>query len=407
MVGLMQKTDRPLRIDIVVHGRFHAFHLARALLARGHDVRLLTNYPKQIVARFGIPPQRVMSCLWHGLATRLYYRLRKKLGLPDWEPWFHRKFGSWASSRVRRDGDALYLFSGIAEETLRALDKGFNGIKLVVRASAHIRTQRALLAEEESRCGVSVDKPSDWIVAREEREYALADHIVVLSNFARDTFLEHGFPGDKILLLLSGVDASRFAPGNGVLEARIDRVRGGMPLRVLMVSTFSPRKGALDLLEIARALQGRMQFRFVGDVSEESVFLYRRAQGLIEFVPRLPEFELPQHYAWGDVFCFPTVEDGYPAVLAQALSAGLPVLTTPNCSAPDIVRDDANGWILPIRSPDKFIARLEWCDGNRDTLSEMIENMNQVSLARDWSKVAEHFERLIRAALEKRDMSVG
>jgi hypothetical protein len=37
----------------------------------------------------------------------------------------------------------------------------------------------------------------------------------------------------------------------------------------------------------------------------------------------------------------------------------------------------------------------------------MIENMNQVSLARDWSKVAEHFERLIRAALEKRDMSVG
>lgn len=395
----MPATERPLRIDIVVHGRFHAFHLARALLAKGHDVRLLTNYPKRIVARFGISPQRVKSCPWHGLATRIYYPLQKKLGLPDWEPWLHRTFGKWAAKRARRDGDALYLFSGVAEETLLALGNVYRGIKLVVRASAHIQTQLDLLIEEETRCGVPVDKPSDWNVARETREYALADKIVVLSSFARDSFLARGFPPEKVLLLLSGVDASRFAPGEGVLEARIKRVRAGEPLRVLMVGTFSPRKGILDLIEIAKAMQGRMQFRFVGDVPGESVSLCTQAEGLIEFVPRLPEFELPQHYAWGDVFCFPTIEDGYPAVLAQALTAGLPVLTTPNCSAPDIVRDNVNGWILPIRSPARFIAQLEWCDRNRDTLSKMIENMSQISLARDWSQVAAHFEKLARDAL--------
>jgi glycosyltransferase involved in cell wall biosynthesis len=395
-------TDRPLRIDIAVHGRFHAFHLARALLARGHDIQLLTNYPKQIVARFGIAPQRVQGYLWHGLLTRLYYRLSKKLGLPDWEPRLHSKFGRWAEKRIRRDGDALYIFSGVAEETFRALGNEYSGVKMLVRGSAHIRTQRDLLADEEARCGLPVDKPSDWIVSREEREYALADKVVVLSSFARDSFLAQGFSADKVLLLLSGVDASRFKPQSGVLETRINRVKSGEPLRILMVGTFSPRKGALDLIRIAQSMNGRMQFRFVGDVPDESVALFRQAQGFVEFIQRLPEFELPQHYAWGDIFCFPTIEDGYPAVLAQALTACLPVLTTPNCSAPDIVRNDVNGWILPIRSPDSFISRLDWCDKNRDTLVKAIEAMSHVSLTRDWSEVAAHFEVLVRTTLGNR-----
>jgi len=398
---MMQETDRPLRVDIVVHGRFHAFHLARALLARGHDVRLLTNYPKQIVVRFGIPPQRVRSCLWHGLATRLYYRLRDKLGLPDWEPWLHRKFGQWAAKRVRRDGDVSYAFSGIAEELFRALGKDYPGIKLVVRGSAHIRTQRDLLADEERRCGIPVDKPTDWNVHREEREYSLADRVVVLSSFARNSFLEQGFEVEKILLLLSGVDSSRFSPGASLELDRICRIRAGEPLHVLMVGTFSPQKGAFDLIEVARSLHARMRFRFVGSVPSECASLHQKARGLIDFVPRLPEFELPQQYAWGDVFCFPTIQDGYPAVLAQALTSRLPVLTTPNCSAPDIVRDGANGWILPIRSPSCFVERLEWCDRNREALASMVENMNQVSLAQDWSQVAEHFELLVKPLLGK------
>lgn len=398
----MPLADPPLRIDIAVHGRFHAFHLARALLARGHDVQLLTNYPKQIVARFGIPPQCMKSNLWHGLLTRLYYRLVRKFRLPDWEPSLHRTFGRWAAKRVRRDGDAVYVFSGVAEETLSVLNKDCPGLRMVVRGSAHIRTQHELLADEESRCGMRVDKPSDWIVAREEREYALADHVVVLSSFAQDSFLAQGFPADKIFLLLSGVDASRFKPLPGVLKARIVRLKSGEPLRILIVGTFSPRKGALDLIRIAQSMHGRMLFRFVGDVPDESAALHREAQGFVEFIPRMPEFELPHQYAWADIFCFPTIEDGYPAVLAQALTACLPVLTTPNCSAPDIVRDDENGWILPIRSPDSFISRLDWCDKNRDSVSRMIEGMVHISLTRDWSAVAEHFELLVRTALAKR-----
>lgn len=53
-----------------------------------------------------------------------------------------------------------------------------------------------------------------------------------------------------------------------------------------------------------------------------------QAEGLIEFSGFQPQAELPQWYAQGDVFFFPTLEDGFPVVLAQALSGGLPLLTT-------------------------------------------------------------------------------
>ncbi|WP_242046550.1 hypothetical protein [Cylindrospermum sp. FACHB-282] len=43
-----------LKIAVVVHGRFHAFDLARELIEQGNEVTLFTNYPKKIVEKFGI-----------------------------------------------------------------------------------------------------------------------------------------------------------------------------------------------------------------------------------------------------------------------------------------------------------------------------------------------------------------
>lgn len=53
--GEPKRTRQALKIDIVVHGRFHAFRLANGLRLLGHDVLVHTNYPKMIAARFGLP----------------------------------------------------------------------------------------------------------------------------------------------------------------------------------------------------------------------------------------------------------------------------------------------------------------------------------------------------------------
>ena len=386
-------TDK-LKIDVVVHGRFHAFHLARALLARGHDVRLLTNYPAWAVERFGIAKANVRSCTLHGLASRLHDRTLGRLNVATGQPSLHKAFGRWAAGAIRPDADLVYIFSGIAEEALRGLRSAVPRSKLwLVRGSSHIRTQYTLLHEEEIRVGTPIDKPSAWSMAREEREYAMASHIVTLSKFSHATFRARPALADKAVLLVSAVDASRFRPDPTIAAERCRRIRQGGPLRVLNVGAFSYRKGAHDLAEAAARLAGRMQFRFVGDLPGETSALQRRVAGVIDLQPRVPEFELVQHYAWADIFVFPTIEDGFPAVVAQAQASGLVVITTPNGSGPDLITEAATGWILPIRNSALLIEKLQFCDDNRGTLADMTAQTYDSYAPRDWAAMAQELER--------------
>ena len=385
-----------LRIAIAVHGRFHAFDLARELLRRGHDVTLLTNYPRFAVARFGVPPERVRSLVLHGVIGRAFWRVGERYRWLYPEALLHRWFGRWVAAQVRWERwDVVVCWSGIGEEAFRALE-GTGTLRICQRGSAHIRTQARLLEEEERRTGVPQDRPSPWIIAREEREYALADVIWVPSSFVKQTFLEQGVPEERLVVTLLGVDTRVFRPSVEVIESRCQRLLAGEPLRVLYVGTFSYRKGMWDMAQVVGTLAPEgFQFRFVGPVAAECQPLVAKLSKVATFIPKQPQQELPRFYAWGDVFVLPTIEDGYQMILAQTAASGLPFLTTSHGAGPDLVRDGITGWVLPIRAPDVFIRRLRWCHNHRKELATMVRRIYNDFRPRDWADVAADFEHII------------
>jgi len=389
-----------MKIAIVVHGRFHAFDLARALVARGHDVTLFTNYPAWAAERFGFPKERVRSFWSHGVLSRANWWLHDKVRFPYFEAALHRMFGRWAAAELGRERwDVIHHWSGVAEEALCA-DRRAGALHLLMRGSSHIRTQRRLLEEEERRVGVSLDKPSPWMIAREEREYALADYIVVLSTFAYESFVAQGVPREKLRLLPLGANLEQFRPPPAVVEQRCRRIEAGEPLRVLYVGALSFQKGFWDLVAMVRRLDGQaFRFRFVGPRTREVEDVVGELSRRVELLPKRPQGRLPEVYAGGDVFVFPTIQDGYAVVLAQAAASALPILTTTNCSGPDLVREGENGWVLPIRSAEAFVERLRWCDAHRRELAAMVRRIYQEFQPRTWDEVAEDFETICMNAL--------
>jgi glycosyltransferase involved in cell wall biosynthesis len=381
-----------MKIAIAVHGRFHAFDLAREL-SRRNDVTVFTNYPKWAARRFDLARAQVRSFWAHGIALRAAWWLHENLSIPYPEALLHRLFGRWAAARIAKEQwEVVHSFSGVSEEILRATS-GRAALRMIVRGSAHIRTQARLLEEEELRTRTRMDRPSRWIVAREEREYALAQRIYVLSSFARDSFLEEGISGEKLSMVPHGSRLDHFRPSVDVVEARCSRVVSGQPLRVLFVGTLCFRKGMLDMASILRSPGSeRFQFRFVGPVSKEARSLVKSLHPLAEFVPKQPQHDLPSSYAWGDLFVFPTIEDGFAVVLAQASAAGLPILTTPNCCGPDLIHEGQTGWVLPIRSPQAFAERLHWCDSHREELAGIVRRIYYQFQPRTWADVAADFE---------------
>jgi glycosyltransferase involved in cell wall biosynthesis len=296
----------------------------------------------------------------------------------------------------------VYCFSGVAEEAFRTL-ASTSALRVLVRESSHIRTQDRLLCEEERRTGIRQERPCNWTMAREEREYALADVIRLLSTFTCGTFVDEGVCRSKLRVVVSGADLSKFRPTPDVVEARAQRIMRGEPLRVLNVGTFALRKGIWDTRAVIGELGDQVEFRFVGPVATEAAELAARVQALgATFSPKQPETALPLAYAWSDLFMLPTIEDGFQAVLAQAAASGVPILTTPNGAGSDLVRDGQNGWVLPARCPDAFARQLRWADGHRAEVAAMVRTTYAQYQPRDFATVAEDLERMFGEALAER-----
>lgn len=386
-----------MRVAIVVHGRWDAFDLARELDRRGIDVRLLTNYPRRVVSRFGVRPDLVRGFWPHGVLARAIGRIGSASVRARFEPLQHTLFGRWASATLRRERwDVVYCFSGVAEEAFTTAVRG-GARRVLVRESSHIRTQDRLLCEEERRTGIRQERPCAWTIAREEREYAAADVIRVLSSFTYDTFVDEGVQRSKLRLVLSGADLQKFRPSADVVDERVARIVRGDRLRVLNVGTFALRKGVWDTAAVIDQVADDFHFRFIGPVAADGAAIAARLQTRgAEFVSKQPEASLPAAYAWADVFMLPTIEDGFQAVLAQAAAAGVPILTTPNGAGIDLVRDGQNGWVLPIRRPEAFVRQLRWADAHRHELASMARTTYAQYQPRDFATVAADLEQVFR-----------
>ena len=382
-----------MRIAIVVHGRFHAFDLAKALIRRGHHVSLFTNYFNWEIKRFGVRGCSVHSFWLHRLLFGWSERIPFFGNLPGFEKLLCRTFGLWAAARLRKERwDLVHCWSGISEEILR--DQRIKaGVKLLMRGSSHIRAQENILREERTRTGLQVKVPSPWILAREEREYALADHIRVLSEFAYNTFIKQGVSPRKIVKIPSGAPIETFRPSPEIVEARLKRIRSPEPLRVLYVGSLSFQKGLWDLKSIFSNLDPKkFRMRIIGAVAPEAkIFLSKHALPA-EYLPHQFQERLPEFYAWGDLFLFPTLQDGYSQVLAQAYTSALIVLATTHCNAPELIQDGKTGWILPPRAAEVFLERLRWCDAHREELEAMVQRIYRGGLPRDWEQVSREIE---------------
>src|SRR5262249_18394235 len=178
-----------MKVAIAAHGRFVAFDCARELIRQGHDLTLFTNYPRAYVERWGIPRTSARTLIPHGAAVRLAQRRTPLSERPQVEAFLHQWFGRWTARALSTTTwDVVICMSGVGEETFR--HAAIEGVKVCARFSTHIRAQTRLLREEQLRVGQPVELPSQWMIDREEREYALADRILVPSTFVLDTFVE-------------------------------------------------------------------------------------------------------------------------------------------------------------------------------------------------------------------------
>jgi glycosyltransferase involved in cell wall biosynthesis len=83
-------------------------------------------------------------------------------------------------------------------------------------------------------------------------------------------------------------------------------------------------------------------------------------KGLI-FKGHIPQHDLYKYYSQGNIFALMSIQDGFGMVLVQAMSCGLPIITTVNTGGPDLITKNGNqGFILNIRDVDGLIENITY-----------------------------------------------
>ena len=219
----------------------------------------------------------------------------------------------------------------------------------------------SLLLEEEqrwsewSRSPFTVGTADLELLDREQREQELANRIICGSTFVKDSLISRGISPEKISVVSLGQCPNVSLPQHQP-EYETPQQRGD-GLRILFAGAVGLRKGIPYLMEALRKLQGNIPFtcKVVGSlqIKPQRVAEY---SDVCDFVGIVPRSQMASFYHWADVFILPSLCEGSAMVTYEALSWGLPIITTMNSGS--IVRDGIDGFIVPARDAEAIASKL-------------------------------------------------
>jgi glycosyltransferase involved in cell wall biosynthesis len=207
------------------------------------------------------------------------------------------------------------------------------------------------------------------------RAFASADRYVGVSPRFAESYRQTGLPQSRFRLVPNGVDLQRFRPASPD-EKRACRAALGLPQErtlILFVGFFSREKAPALLLDAWLDVVDRLPdsgLVFVGPTQspyyEIDASIHERmiatisARGLAErvvFVERADDIEA--FYRACDLFVLPSLREGLPNVVIEAMACALPVIVTRLPGVTDALVDDGvSGWLVPPADRSALAAAL-------------------------------------------------
>jgi glycosyltransferase involved in cell wall biosynthesis len=303
-----------------------------------------------------------------------------------------RLFDRWAASGLRRSGAAAVIACEISALATFREAKRLGLTTLLDAPSIHRAAQDRLHGTSD---------PPDLhrrIAAVKDGEIALADHILTVSELARQTYLDAGVPAEKVHAVDLGADLELFAPVPGE-----ETTREGF---VFLFAGATIRRKGFDLLleafDRVAAAEPAARLRIAGPRGDLGHLLDGRSpesSDRIAFLGPRTQGELATELRRADCLVLPSRNDSYAMVVPEALASGLPVLISEMVGAKDLVTEGRTGWIVPVEDAGTLAERMAWCVRHPDAVRALRADCRRAAEAATWPAYARRFTDLLRSLL--------
>jgi glycosyltransferase involved in cell wall biosynthesis len=212
--------------------------------------------------------------------------------------------------------------------------------------------------------------------------------------------LKYGHPPGRIWYVPNGVEKDFF----------LEREFQDAPAhKLLFVGSWIDRKGIYYLAEAFAKLTTRMPeltLTIAGCGVPEDAVKKDFPEGVrqkVVVIPKLGRADMPRLYATHDVFVFPSLMEGMPLSLLEAMATGMPVVTTNTCGMADVVEHGVNGWLVTPANSREFECAVETVCNDSQLRKRLGLAGQRAMQQQTWDLVARKMEHVLRTAVETKE----
>lgn len=268
------------------------------------------------------------------------------------------------SKFLRSETNLIFAWAQVCKITFANNAKA---LKILDYPIPHIKEWQRILTEESSL----INKRhlhsifSNSMVDRMLKEIEEADLISVPSPFVRDSFLKNGIPENKIIFNPYGIDSEYFKPSLNKTNNE--------KLHVIFIGSIEYRKGVHYLLKATEPILDQIELIMIGTVHSDFVKEFDQYKSKINWLGQQNREQVLANLHRADVMVMPSLVEGLSLTILEAMSSGVPVISTTNAGGIGVIEDKIDGFIVPIRDPDALCKSIIWSMNNRHELKKMGE----------------------------------
>jgi glycosyltransferase involved in cell wall biosynthesis len=328
-----------MKICISAGGKFHSYYLAQQINKYGYLSQFITTCPKFLLNKYINDNSLINSFYFKEIYQRLFFRLPNLIKNMYNPQFFLSELFDEFSEKKLKKCDLFIGWSSFSERTLLKA-KSFGAKTVIERGSSHILFQNNILKLEYEKNNIKNGVlPHPRIIEKELREYESADFVMVPSTFAKKTFIEQKIQTKKILKIPYGVNLLEFYP-----QLKIDN-----KFRIISCGSVSIRKGSHYLIRAFQELNLKnAELWFVGEIQPciKSILNIILFNPNIKFFKPVSQKKLMWFYNQSNAFVLPSLEEGMPTVLLQAMACSLPIICSINSGGGDLISSSEGGFVL-------------------------------------------------------------